>query len=125
MKYLSKYFFLLPLLILICELAYLINVNTRPQLSPNSDSNKYLTDLIDTLRISGLNYQQLNFYDHRQEVELLIVNRPEHSFRTILSTKNTPLYQVAALQKLIKIANIEGRELSFVDLSSHRPYATF
>ncbi|MFA5895183.1 MAG: hypothetical protein WC851_05405 [Candidatus Shapirobacteria bacterium] len=125
MKYLSKYFFVIPILFLVIELIYLLGFSLKPRISPYSDNNRYLTDLVDTLRLSGLNYQQLNLFDHRHEVEVVIVDKPTHSFKTIISTQLPPLSQVAALQKLIKIANIEGRELSFVDLSSRRPYATF
>lgn len=125
MKYLSKYFFIIPILFLVIELIYFISFAAKPKINPYSDNNRYLTDLVNTLRLSGLEYQQLNLFDHRQEVEIVIIDRKDHSFKTIISTKKAPLSQVAALQKLIKIANIEGRELSFVDLSSRRPYATF
>lgn len=125
MKYLSKYFFVIPVLFLIFQIIYLLGFATKPRINPYSDNNLYLTELTNTFQLSGLQYQQLSLFDHRHEVEVVIVDRPNHSFKTIISTKKTPLSQVAALQKLIKIANIEGRELSFVDLSSRRPYATF
>ncbi|MBI2465118.1 hypothetical protein HYV64_03145 [Candidatus Shapirobacteria bacterium] len=125
MKYLSKYFFTIPIIFLTFQLIYLLGITLKPQITPYSDNNRYLTDLTNTLRLSKLQYQQLNFFDHRNEVEMIIIDQPNHSFKTIISTQLPPLSQVAALQKLIKIANIEGKELSFVDLSSRRPYATF
>lgn len=125
MKYLSKYFFTIPIIFLTFQLIYLLGITLKPRITPYSENNRYLTDLTNTLRLSELQYQQLNFFDHRNEVEMVIIDRPNHSFKTIISTQLPPLSQVAALQKLIKIANIEGRELSFVDLSSRRPYATF
>jgi len=125
MKSLFKYLFTIPVLFLIAQLVYFLGFSTKPRITPYSENNRYLTDLTNTLRLSGLNYQQLSLFDHRYEVEVVIVDKPSHSFKSIISTQKTPLSQVGALQKLIKIANMEGRELSFVDLSSRRPYATF
>ena len=125
MKSLSKLFYLLPLIVIAIELIYLTYANNRPTLSPYSNDNYYLSELSKALQISKLKYQQLNLYDHRLEIEFNIIDTPNHSFPVIISRQKPPLSQVAALQKLIKIANIEGRQINFVDLSSKRSYATF
>ena len=125
MKSLPKLFYVLPLIALIGELLYLTTVNNQPTISPYSNNNYYLSELTKALQISQLKYQQLNVYDFRQEIEFYIVDSPKHSFKVIISRQKPPLSQVAALQKLIKIANIEGRQINFVDLSSKHSYATF
>jgi len=125
MKSLPKLLYLLPLVAIISELLYLTTANNQPTVSPYSNDNHYLSELIQALQISRLKYQQLNLYDFRQEIEFYIVDPPNHSFRVIISRQKPPLSQVAALQKLIKIANIEGRQINFVDLSSKHSYATF
>lgn len=125
MKSLSNHIYLIPILVLSLELFYFLKVTTGPKINPSSSNNQYLQQLTNTLKLSGLKYQQLSLYDHRQEAEFVVSTDSNTGFKVIISTASSPLYQVAALQKLIKIANIEGRRLSFVDLGSQRPYATF
>lgn len=125
MRSLLKYLFIIPITFLTFELVYFAYITSSHKITPYSANNQYLEQLTHTLRLSGIKYQQLSFFDHRQEAELLVTNDGHRAFKVIISTASSPLYQVTALQKLIKIANIEGRELSFVDLSSRRPYATF
>jgi hypothetical protein len=125
MNYLAKFIIFFPLILIILELILVLNNSNQPKLTPQSDNNQYLSKLTQALKISQLDYQQIELYDHRQEVEFIIVSNPLHSFKVVLSTNQSPFPKVSALQKLIKIANIEGREINFVDLSSKRPYATF
>jgi hypothetical protein len=125
MKSLFKYLFAIPLVFLIVELIILVKINDSPKITPYANSHQYLQQLTNTLQLSGLKYQQLSLFDYRQEAEFVVNSDSSSGFKVIISTARSPLYQVAALQKLIKIANIEGRRLSFVDLSSRRPYATF
>lgn len=124
MKFLFKTLVYIPLISIILELSYLTIVKPTSVISPQSVDNQYLSKLTQALKLSHLDYQQITIFDHRHEVEFL-VSTPEHSaFKVVLSTKQSPFIKVGALQKLIKIANIEGRDIIYVDLSSTRPYAT-
>ncbi len=125
MKQLARFLCFLPLLVIVTQLLFNLRVQNDNAISPTSKDNDYLNELTKSLQISKLQYQQMIISDHRREIEFYIVDRPNHSFKVIISRNKNPLTQVGALQKLIKIANIESKEISFVDLSSKRPYATF
>lgn len=124
MKFLFKTLVFIPLILIILELSYLTYVKTSLVISPQSDDNQYLTSLTQALRLSRLNYQQITIFDHRKEVEFLVSTPEQPAFKVILSTNQSPFIKVGALQKLIKIANIEDRDIIYVDFSSIRPYAT-
>ena len=42
----------------------------------------------------------------------------------LISTQDDPYFQVASLQKILKIVTMNGKHADFIDLSSRRPYAT-
>ena len=125
MKFPAKAFYFIPLLVIILELVYFTRFYSSTLIYPQNEHNKYLQELFQTLQLSGIHYQQLNIFDHRQEIEFFVTDTENQNFKVIFSESQTPLHQVAALQKLLKIANIESRQINFVDLSSKRPYATF
>jgi hypothetical protein len=125
MKLLINLIYLLPLLIIIVELIVFIQNNHLNTISPISPENKYLSELTNALTIAHLNFQQLSLFEFRHEVEFIIFDNHSHATKMVFSTDKNALEQVGALQKLLKIANMEGREISFIDLSSTRPYATF
>lgn len=78
--------------------------------------------LLQTAKISPV---QILIRDYQSEIELFLKKSSTGTFQAILSTTSNPVTQVTALQKLIKIANIKGKDINFIDLSSNRPYATF
>ncbi|MFZ2153234.1 MAG: hypothetical protein WAV41_04305 [Microgenomates group bacterium] len=125
MKLLAKFITFLPLVVLIIELVMFTSFNQDIQLSPQSNQNQYLFKLTTALQLSKISFFQLQLFDYRREAEFVVTNQSKNSFKVIISTQKDPLVEVAALQKLIKIANIDGRQISFVNLSSKRPYATF
>ena len=81
-----------------------------------------LSQYFHTAEISPIN---LLVSEPQNEIEFYLENPNRSTFKVIFSNQKDPLKQVTALQKLIKIANINGNSLKFIDLSSKRPYATF
>ncbi|MCL4383895.1 hypothetical protein M1116_00405 [Patescibacteria group bacterium] len=54
----------------------------------------------------------------------LSIRSGNHDFIAMISTNNDPFFQIASLQKILKIATMNGKHAEFIDLSSLRPYAT-
>lgn len=94
------------------------------RLSPESDKNQFVSNYTQLLQMASLNPIQMHVRDYENEIEFYIKNTPENIFKVILSTSTNSIDQVSALQKFIKIANIKGKDINFIDLSSTRPYAT-
>ncbi len=124
MNLFKKYYFILPLLLIAIQLLVLSNYNSIKPISPLSSQNTFNSQLINALNLANLNPKKIIFRDFQSEVEFYISGNNKTDFPVVLSTQKNPLNQVAALQKLIEIANIKGRQIQFIDLSSSRPYAT-
>lgn len=124
MNWFKKYYCFLPLLAIIIQLTININYDFKPTIDPSSEKNNNQQELRELLLTANLNPLQYTINDSRQEVEFYLKNQNNQNYKVILSTKKNPLIQVTALQKLIKIANIKEKEIHFIDLSSHLPYAT-
>jgi len=125
MNLLKRYYCLIPLLIIIAEIIINLTVNFNPTLNPSSSQNNFsdtLTGYFHTAKIDPLN---LTPRDFQNEIDFYLQNPDSKPYQVIFSTQKSALKQVAALQKLIKIANIKGSDINFIDLSSVRPYATF
>ena len=124
MKLFKQYYFLLPIVIIALELFINLRINLVSSLSPTSSKNSYSNQLNSALNLAGLSPKKITFQDFQSEVEFYLPSSNGTDFPVIFSTQKNPLSQVAALQKLIKIANIKGSNIKFIDLSSSRPYAT-
>jgi hypothetical protein len=125
MNFVKKYYCLIPLLLIIAETTVNLTVNFNPTLNPFPPQNDFQNSLLDYLRTAQLNPLDFNVRDFQNEVDFYLQNPDKHPFTVILSTQKDALKQVAALQNVIKIANMKGDDLKFIDLSSSRPYATF
>lgn len=124
MKLLAKLFAFSPLLVLCFELIYLTNLAPRSHLSPTIPTNQKYEQLVTTVNLSGLSTSSWSLSPQKSEVKFNCQQQPNSSFVAILSLNESPYIQVAALQKLLKIANMKSKQIKFVDLSSPRPYAT-
>ena len=124
MKLLSKFIYILPLLLLLSQVYYQYYLNSIPKISPISDKNSYVNQLLPLLSAANITPLQLTIRNYFNEIEFYIKDKPNHNYKVIFSTNKNALFQVNALQKVIKIANIKGREINFIDLSPRRPYAT-
>ena len=120
----KKYYYLIPVLLIIIQLIIIKNNNFVNPISPQSLQNNFNSQLINALNLADLKPKNIVFRDFQSEVEFYLSGKNATDFPVILSTKINPLTQVAVLQKLLKIANIKGRDIQFIDLSSSRPYAT-
>lgn len=125
MKLFKKYYCLLPLVLIIFELLIFSKINFQPTINPFSDRNNYLRLLSQYFHTAGISPINLLVSEPQNEIEFYLENPNQSTFKVIFSNQKDPLKQVTALQKLIKIANINGNSLKFIDLSSKRPYATF
>ena len=102
-----------------------LTANISPTLNPSSPQNNFQNQLADYFHTAQINPINLSITNYRNETSFFLQNPDQKPFEVIFSTQKDALKQVAALQKLIKIANIKGSDLKFIDLSSSRPYATF
>lgn len=125
MNLLKKYYCLIPLVLIITDIVINLTVSFKPTLNPSSSQNNFYDSLIGYLQSAQISPLELSINNYQNEISFYVVNRDKQTFQVILSPKKDALKQVAALQKLIKIANIKGSDLKFIDLSSERPYATF
>ena len=125
MNLFKKYYCLIPLLLIIVDLTVNLNVNFSPVLDPSSNQNIFQNTLLDYFHLAGINPAGLTVNNFQNEVGFYLQNPDQHPYQVIFSTRKDALKQVTALQKLIKIANIKGSDIIFIDLSSPRPYATF
>lgn len=125
MNFVKKYYCLIPLLLIIAETTVYLTANFNPTLNPFPPQNDFQNLLLDYLHTAGLNPLEFNVRDFQNEVDFYLQNPDKQPFTVILSTQKDALKQVTALQNVIKIANIKGGDLKFIDLSSSRPYATF
>jgi hypothetical protein len=121
----KRYYCLLPLLLIVLEIIINQTVNFSPVLNPSSSQNDFTNTLSDYIHIANISPLNLTVYDSLNEIDFYLQNPDKSPFQVILSTDKDALKQVTALQKLIKIANIKGNDIKFIDLSSARPYATF
>jgi hypothetical protein len=125
MNFFKKYICLLSLILIITEITINLTVNFSPTLNPSSSKNFFLEKLSQYFHTAQINPLQLSINDSQNEVEFYLQNPDQNTYQVIFSEEKDPLKQVTALQKLIKIANIKGSDIKFIDLSSKRPYATF
>jgi len=124
MTWLNKTVYLLPLLIIVLEIVFLKNYHLNPTLNPVSPKNNFVNEVSLLLRTAELSPLKITLHDYQHELEFYLKNQSGTAFNVILSTQKSPLSQVAALQKVIKIANIKGKDIHFIDLSGESPYAT-
>ncbi len=123
MKLFKNIYCLLPLLILVFEIAYYLNSDIS-YINPVSAKNKDLTNLLSLLQQANIKPYQMNIRDFDNEIEFYVKKSNGYSFPVVFTTQKNILSQVTALQNLIKIANIKGKQIYFIDLSSSRPNAT-
>ncbi|MBP9817799.1 hypothetical protein KBC75_03550 [Candidatus Shapirobacteria bacterium] len=95
-----------------------------PSLDPSSPKNNNYQQYQESLIHANLDINNLQYYDYRHELEFNLKTDNGSTTRVIFDTSQDPLIQVSALQKIIKVANIKGKEIRLVDLSSPHPYAT-
>lgn len=124
MNFFKQYYCLVPLLIIIVQLVINLSVNLSPTLNPSTEKNDFLWQTSQYLHTANLTPLQLTVSDSPPEISFYLQNSDQSSYQVIFSSKRDPLKQVTALQKLIKIANIKGNDIKFIDLGSKRPYAT-
>jgi len=124
MKSLIKLVWLIPLFVIIIELFAMATSKQIAYLDPSSDKNEYLTSLKNILNKADIPISQISINSYQNEIEFLVRNQNSSPTKVIISSNKNALYQVNALQKLIKIANIKEKQIKFIDLSSRRPYAT-
>jgi predicted RNA-binding protein with RPS1 domain len=125
MKQLLKLIWILPLFIIVIEIYFAFKQTSTNFIDPNSVKNNFVKNLNDILVSAKINTSQVLIHDQWNEVELLIFNnKSTPKITAILSSQKSAINQVNALQKLLKIANIKGKQIKFIDLSSSRPYAT-
>jgi hypothetical protein len=120
----KKIFFIIPILLIILEITYFSFAGRSDRLDPSSVKNNSINQIILLLRTAKLSPVQYFVRDYQSEIELSLKKSSGGTFQVILSTTSDPVVQVTALQKLIKIANIKGKDIKFIDLSTTRPYAT-
>ncbi len=125
MKFFKQYYCLIPLLLIIVELIVVQSVNFSPTLTPSSVKNSFLENTVNYLHTAKLEPFQLTVTDSPPEIYFYLQNPDQTTSKVIFSQQKDSLKQVTALQKLIKIANIKGSYIKFIDLASKRPYATF
>lgn len=118
MKLLTKFVWLLPLVVLFLELSTHLFFYTTIPIDPQSPKNEVLDQLQQLLDAAKIKATRLDPSSYRPEV------RFDMPFPVYISTNKNILAQVNALQKLVKIANIKEKQIKFIDLSSKRPYAT-
>jgi hypothetical protein len=125
MNLFKKYYCLIPFVLIIAEIIVNLTVNFNPVLNPSSSHNSFQNLLSTYLYTAQIYPIQLTIKDYQNETGFYLQNPNKQSYQVIFSSQKDALKQVTALQKLIKIANIKGNDLKFIDLSSSRPYATF
>jgi len=125
MNLLKKYYCLIPLLFITAQIFINLTVNFNPTLNPVSPQNNFQDSLSGYFHTAQIDPLNLTVRDFQNEVEFYLQNPDSQTYQVIFSTQKDALKQVTALQKLIKIANIKGNDIKFIDLSSSRPYATF
>jgi hypothetical protein len=125
MNLLKKFLCLLPLLLIIVEIIVNLTINFSPTLNPSSPQNDFQNQLADYFHTAQIDPLNLTVQDSRDEISFYLKNSDGQPYFVIFSSQKDALKQVAALQKLMKIANIKGSDIKFIDLSSIRPYATF
>lgn len=99
-------------------------MSSIPRISPTSVKNSYVNRLLPLLNAVNITPLQLTLRNYFDEIEFYVKDKSNHNYKVVFSTNKNALFQVNALQKVIKIANIKGKEINFIDLSSKRPYAT-
>lgn len=103
-------------------LVYVYVVSSRPTIvasNPNNSANYSLSQLNKYLTLTKTPFTVKNVDQNLGEATVNIANT------TVLFSLNHPAYsQVANLQNFLKTANIKGKAIQFIDLSSPIPYAT-
>jgi hypothetical protein len=121
----KKFLYIVPALSIILEIIYFSIADQPAKLNPLSSKNNSVDQIMTLLQTAKISPVQILIRDYQSEIELFLKKSSTGTFQAILSTTSNPVTQVTALQKLIKIANIKGKDINFIDLSSNRPYATF
>ncbi len=128
MKFFKLILPLIPIFLLILGLSLLfLNLNKTPSPFFNPISQTFQNDFRNLTKL--LNQNQISYdsdisiNDSLGKIFLTIIQngRP---IDVILSTEKDPLFQTAALQKILKLATIKNKQVTFIDLSLKRPYAT-
>lgn len=101
--------------------AYLISHHPSVVTSnPNNSTNYSLSQLNKYLILTKIPYTIKNVDPNLEEVYVNITGT-----NVIFSLHASAYSQVANLQNFLKTANIKGKVIQFIDLSSSHPYATF
>jgi len=125
MNLFKRFYFIVPLLVLVIQIILLPSINFNQTVTPVSTKNTFQETLLSYLHIADFDINQLSVKDYDDEIEISLKN-PDNTVSTIIfSTKKNPLIQVTALQKLTKIVNIKGKDIRFLDFTPVKPYATF
>jgi hypothetical protein len=99
--------------------------NTKPSainINPINLEQQKINKLENELRLIQITPLHLEIFNYREEAEFT-VNQDGQSIKVIISLKDDSLPQVAALQKILKKANIK-KGVKLIDLSSIPAYAT-
>lgn len=121
---LARLLYISPLLLLLTQILWYKSVDLSPKTTPLSPKNSSTLTIVELLRSAGITPLQAAVNDADFEYSFFIKSSAKTFVPVILSTQKNPLVQVEALQKILKIANIKGKDIQFIDLSSSRPYAT-
>jgi hypothetical protein len=123
----AKYFLIFILLFGFLVLIYFSYQNKLPKIYLNPIDTQSQTDfqkLKFALDQNQINYNSdIDINPSLQKI-FLKVYQNNHPIDVILSSNKDLFIQSASLQKLIKMATIKDKQVTHVDLSLKRPYAT-
>ena len=120
MKWFKIFISFSPLL-LFALYQYYLSVNpTQITSNPNADNNLSLNQLELALNTAKIPYSIGCIDQYNREVAINLSDTTAY-----LTLDSSPISQVDNLQMILKTANIRGKQIKIIDLSSSHPYATF
>lgn len=120
MKWFKIFISFSPLL-LFALYQYYLSVNpTQITSNPNADNNLSLNQLELALNTAKIPYSIGCIDQYNREVAINLSDTTAY-----LTLDSSPISQVDNLQMILKTANIRGKQIKIIDLSSNHPYATF
>lgn len=94
-------------------------------LDPLSNQNSLYKSFYSSLYNANLKPLQIEIRNFKDEIEFQLEIEDNKSTKVIVSTKKDPEKQIIYIKKLQKIAENKKMNLTFIDLSTAHPYATF
>lgn len=93
-------------------------------INPLAESNETLERLNNLLIATQIIPIQTSLKPYRNEIEVTFSHHTKHSSLAIFNLDKEVEWQVNALQKTIKVANIKNKTIKIVDFGHTYPYAT-